>query len=777
MLNKSELKRKFSKEWEKHYKIDFLIDKGFKRKICSNCGKAFWTLDPNRKLCADPPCQAYDFIGNPPTKQRLGYIESWKTIENFFKKNGHKSLRRYPVVCRWYPLYFTIAGIIDFYRLEKGNLVFDFPANPSIVPQSCLRFNDIPNVGVTGRHYTSFVMVQQSSLYDGKQGYWKEKCIELDFDLLTKAFGINPEEIVFIEDAWVGPNAFGPSLEYFVRGLEIGNAVFTEFKQTNSGVQELEQKVIDMGAGLERFSWITQGTPTSYDVAFEPIIRYLKQQTGIEYDRNFFEKYSKLSGTLNMDEVKNMSKAKQTIAQKLGTTVELLEKRVSPLEAIYAIADHTLALTFAITDGMLPSNVGGGYNLRVILRRMLGFMDKFRWNLDLTKICEIHANHLKPIYPELIDHIDDIDKILEVEKKRYSNTKIRTQNIVKRIVENQEPLNEERLIKLYDSEGITPELVKTFVPDLKIPNDFYVKVTETHMKEKKKLKLTQEIDVSGLPPTKIMFYDEPDKYEFDAAILRIINNEWVVLDKTYFYPESGGQKSDIGFIGNAPVLNVQKIGNVVIHKILGSVKEGEYITCRVNKYRRDILKKHHTATHIVNTACREILGQHVWQHGAEKTAEKARLDITHYDTLTEKQVQDIENRANQIVEKKIPIKIEILERGDAEKKYGFRIYQGGAVPEKKLRIVSIGNLDHEACCGLHCNNTSEVGFISIFKTKRIQDGIVRLEFASGEVALKQLKEKEKILKEVTKKLGVKEDDVPKKVQELFNTWKMLRKKK
>ena len=263
----------------------------------------------------------------------------------------------------------------------------------------------------------------------------------------------------------------------------------------------------------------------------------------------------------------------------------------------------------------------------------------------------------------------------------------------------------------------------------------------------------------------------------DSAILRIINNEWVVLDKTYFYPESGGQKSDIGFIGNAPVLNVQKIGNVVIHKVLGSVKEGEYITCRVNKYRRDILKKHHTATHIINTACREILGQHVWQHGAEKTAEKARLDITHYDTLTEKQVQDIENRANQIVEKKIPIKIEILERGDAEKKYGFRIYQGGAVPEKKLRIVSIGNLDHEACCGLHCNNTSEVGFISIFKTKRIQDGIVRLEFASGEVALKQLKEKEKILKEVTKKLGVKEDDVPKKVQELFNTWKMLRKKK
>lgn len=478
-----------------------------------------------------------------------------------------------------------------------------------------------------------------------------------------------------------------------------------------------------------------------------------------------------------MDEVKNMTKAKQIIAQKLGTTVELLEKKVRPLEAIYAISDHTLALTFAISDGMLPSNVGGGYNLRVILRRALGFMDEFRWNLDLAKICELHANHLKPIYPELLEHIDNINEILEVEKKRYSNTKMRTQNIVKRIVENQEPLDEDRLVKLYDSEGITPELVKNFVPDLKIPNNFYVKVTESHMKEKKKLELRQEIDVSGLPPTEIMFYDEPNKYEFDAAVLRIIDNEWVVLDKTYFYAESGGQKSDIGFIGNAPVLNVQKVGNVIVHKVLGNVKEGEYIKCRVNQYRRETLKRHHSATHIINAACREILGQHVWQHGAEKSAEKARLDITHYDTLTEKQLQDIENRANQIVEKKIPIKTEILERGEAEKKYGFRIYQGGAVPEKRLRIVSIGNLDHEACGGLHCNNTSEVGFISIFRTKRIQDGVVRLEFASGEVALKQLKEKEKILKEVAKKLGVKEDKVPDKVKELFETWKALRKKK
>ena len=174
---------------------------------------------------------------------------------------------------------------------------------------------------------------------------------------------------------------------------------------------------------------------------------------------------------------------------------------------------------------------------------------------------------------------------------------------------------------------------------------------------------------------------------------------------------------------------------------------------------------------------REVLGKHVWQNGAEKTAEKARLDITHYETLTDKQIRQIEEKANQIVNKKLQVKTEILLRGEAEKKYGFRIYQGGAVPKKELRIVSVGSIDSEACGGLHTNDTSEVGFISIFKTKRIQDGIIRLEFAAGDVAMKQLQEKEKLLKEISKQLGVSEDKVPEKVKELFDTWKTMRKKK
>jgi len=772
---KEKLRLKFREDWKKYYRVQFLVDQGFVRKVCQKCGKVFWTLDQEREHCPDQPCQFYEFLGDPPTNKRFDYVQSWKVIEDFFKKHGHTSIRRYPVVCRWRPdLFFTIASIIDFQRLGKNGVSFQFPANPLIVPQFCLRFNDIPNVGITGKHYTCFCMIGQHSLYDGKQGYWKDRCVELDFRLLSRPFGIKPEEIIFVEDLWVGPGAFGPSLEYFVRGLEIGNAVFTEFKSINSNVKTMEEKVIDMGAGLERFAWITQGTPTSYDVIFEPILRYLKKQTGIKYDVEFFLRYSRLAGTLNMDEVKNIKRVKAGIANNLGVTTELLDKKIKILEAMYAISDHTMALTFAITDGLLPSNVGGGYNLRIILRRALGFIDDFRWNIDLTDICELHARHLRLMCPELSEHLDDIQKILDIEKRRFHETKLRTERIVKSIVDRGEEINEEKLIKLYDSEGITPGLVQDYVPDLKIPDDFYVKVTERHMGEKKIL-IEEPIDVSGLPPTEYLLYDNPKITEFKAKVLKMIDDKYVVLDKTYFYAEGGGQKSDVGFIGDAPVSDVQKVGDVVLHRIIGKLEEGKIVDCKINEYKRDILRKHHTGAHIINVAARQVLGNHVWQHGAEKSSEKARLDITHYETLIDEQTEKIEEKGNEIIRKNIPVKIEYLLRPEAEKKYGFRIYQGGVVPEDKLRIVSIGNIDHEACGGIHCEKTGDVGSILILKTKRIQDGIVRIEFTVGPLALKYLREKENLLKETANLLKVKEEKVPEAVKDLFERWKQKRK--
>jgi alanyl-tRNA synthetase len=772
-VTKKDLIKQFQKNPDRYWHVALFDELGFERKRCKNCGNFFWTLS-EQTTCNDSSCRPFDFIGNPPTKKSLSYLETWKVIENFFVKHNHAPLKRYPVICRWFPLYFTIAGIVNFYRLKDGELSFEFPANPSILAQPCLRFNDIVNTGLNSKSYTCFFMIQQSSLYNGKEGYWKDECIRLDFDLLTKVFGIKPEEIVFIEDAWLGPSAFGSSLEYHVQGLELGNAVFTEFVGTVDNYKEMKEKIIDMGAGLERFAWITQGTPTSYDVTFEPVLRYLRKQTGIKYDVDFFTKYARLSGSLTLDEVKNIRKAKERVANELGVTVEILDKNVKPLQALYSICDHTLALTFAISDGGIPSNVAGGYNLRVILRRALSFIDEFRWDIDLFDVCTLHARHLRPLHPELSEHLDDIQKILDIEKKRFHETKLRTKRIVEAIVQKGEEIDEEKLIKLYDSEGITPELVQEYVPDLKVPADFYTKVTEKHMSERK-VTVEEPIDVAGLPPTELLFYEDPKKMEFQAKVLRMIEDKYVVLDKTYFYPEGGGQKSDVGFIEDFPVSHVRKVGSVVVHRILGKLKEGQTVNCRINEYRRSILTKHHTATHIINTAAREVLGDHVWQHGSEKTSEKARLDITHYENLNEKEIEKIEERANEIVRKNLPVKIEWLPRSEAEKKYGFRIYQGGPVPSDKLRIVSIGNIDHEACGGTHCERTGEVGFITILKTKRIQDGVNRIEFTVGPVALKHLKEKESILKETAKLLKVKEEKVPEAVRELFERWKSKRK--
>src|SRR5271169_917091 len=152
---KALLQEKFSKDYEKYYLVDLFKRKGYVRKKCESCGKHFWTLKPEKTTCDDQPCAPYSFIGDPPTTKKFDYVSGWKTIEDFFVRNGHTSVPRYPVVSRWRPdLYFTVASIIDFQRIEGGKVIFELPSNPLVVPQMCLRFNDIPSVGASGKHYT-----------------------------------------------------------------------------------------------------------------------------------------------------------------------------------------------------------------------------------------------------------------------------------------------------------------------------------------------------------------------------------------------------------------------------------------------------------------------------------------------------------------------------------------------------------------------------------------------------------------------------------------------
>jgi len=740
-LDKNQILKEFSSDPDKYYNVKLFQEQGFVRKSCSKCGRFFWTLDANRTLCPDDGIDTYSFIGEPPTSKRFDYTQAWKQVEEFFVKNNHTSVSRYPVVCRWRDdLYFTIASIVDFQRIMGSKVVFEFPANPLVVPQTCLRFKDLENVGVTGRHFSSFCMIGQHSV-PNNQGYWKDECVDLDYRLLTDQFGIKKEEVVFVEDVWAGGGSFGPSLEYFVRGLELGNAVFTEFQGELGQHTTLDQRVIDMGAGLERFAWITMGTPTAYDCCFGPINEKLFNTIGIDSDSEVLRKYF-TEIAKEIDHYDDLNEVRRLAIKNAGITDSQLTKMITPMEGMYLIADHLRTLIFAITDGALPSNVGGGYNLRMMLRRINATISKLNLKLDIDDLIDSHIDYLKDTYPELDEKREDVKQILKIESARYEDSKVHMKKKAEKIREKGTPTVDE-LITFYESDGITPEYLKEVDAIAEIPSSFYSKLSDLHQSEKKKP--ITELPLEQLTETEALFYKD-DPMEFEAKVIKVFDDQ-VVLDKTSFYARGGGQEPDHGSIAGFEVIDVDKHADIIVHKLKGGIpNEGDTVQCKVDVTRRSNITKNHTSTHIINTSARSVLGSWVWQHSAFKDDDHARLDITHHSSLNDEQVKQIEDAANKMVKDNYPVKIEYFDRGTAEQQYGFRIYQGGVVPVKSVRIVSIEDKDIEACGGTHVKKTGDIELIKITKTKRIQDGVVRLEFVSGPNAFDYVKEQEEVSK-------------------------------
>ncbi|MCK5026738.1 MAG: alanine--tRNA ligase, partial [Nanoarchaeota archaeon] len=498
----------------------------------------------------------------------------------------------------------------------------------------------------------------------------------------------------------------------------------------------------------------------------------------------FMKKYAPYAGILNLDEVDDIDKAWQIVADKVGTDVKTLKEKIEPMTGIFSIAEHARSLLFALNDGALPSNVGGGYNLRVLIRRALSFIDKFRWDIQLAEVCRWHAESLKPLFPELMENLKEIEKILEVERSKYEATKQKIEAIVSRLLEKDVMIDEDKLIELYDSEGINPGLIaeeaKKLGKKIEIPDNFFGKVAERHEKKEQEHATIKEdnLDLKEIEETEAMYYKDYDTTEFTAKVLKIIEKN-IILDKTLFYPTSGGQMHDKGTINGLEVVDVFKQGAVIVHVIKEDAlfKEGEEIEGILDFDRRKQLAQHHSAAHIVNAAAKRVLGNHINQAGAKKTEEKAHLDITHYQSVTQDEQQAIEDQANKIVEEKLPIYKTFMPRRKAEDKYGMRLYQGGAVPGKEIRVVEIPEVDVEACGGTHLNNTSEVGIIRIIKTTKVQDGIVRIVFTAGKATENLSSQEGEVLDKVAKLLNCDADQVPARVEELFSLWKKIVKKK
>jgi alanyl-tRNA synthetase len=792
---------------DEEYEIEFFKEHEFIRKKCEKCGSHFWTRDKERRICGDAPCEIYSFIGKPLFKERSPN-EIRELFLSFFEQRSHTRMKRYPVVARWRDdIYLNIASISNYQPFVTSGKVPP-PANPLVISQPCIRLEDLESIGKSGRHLTAFEMMGHHAFNKrgGEELYWKNETVKY-CDEFLRQFGVDRERVAYKEAPWVGGGNAGPCLEVIIGGLELATLVFMDLELSPLGeisikgqqYRKMDTYIVDTGYGLERFVWASKGTPTVYDAMFPSIIKELVDAAGIEHP---LEKYpeiiiehARLAGALKRGE----------IAKKLNISPEYLKTILEPIETIYTVADHTKCLAFMLADGIVPSNAKEGYLARLVLRRAFRMLKSLGIEIPLEELILLQIKILRDSFPDLEHAVDRIGEIVSLEKGRYDETLLKGERIIrqdiKRWTEDKPKsltVGTDRLIYYYDTHGLPPEFVNEVVssmPELKaginvkvdIPENFYSLVAREHGEERK-----EEIEpfvenlkekTKTIPATRKLYYEEPSAVDFEATVLDSIDG-FVILNKTLFFPEGGGQPADTGFLTLVPkdenrvkVVDVQEVEGVLLHKIEnGGISKGATVSGHIDTGRRNAHKKHHSATHIVIYAARKVLGDHIWQAGAQKGEKRARIDITHFKRISDAERREIEMLANKMVMENKEIKASFMDRNEAEQRYGFRIYQGGVPIGEKIRIVRIGaDEDVQACAGTHFSRTGEVGPIKILRTERIQDGIERIEYAAGEAAVEEIQAQEELIRKSASVLKVPPEKLPSVVERFFEEWKQLRK--
>jgi alanyl-tRNA synthetase len=788
---------------ESEYQLDYFEEEGFHRLECSECGAAFWTLDESRSTCGEPPCETYSFIGDPGFDDEFTLEEMREQFLSFFEEHGHGRVDPYPVAAnRWRDdVLLTQASIYDFQpHVTSGRS--PPPANPLAVSQPCIRMQDIDNVGKTGRHTMAFEMMGHHAFnadegtdyaYEGEV-YWKDQCVEYCMDLLAE-MGVDREDVTLIEDPWVGGGNAGPAFEVIHRGLELATLVFMQMELDPEGEYEMkdgntysmmDRRVVDTGYGLERWTWMSQGTPTVYEAIYPEMIDFLKDNAGIEYtdeEMEVINEAAMLSGSLDIDDVEDVEAARGEIADELGVDVSRLRELVEPLETIYAIADHCRTLSYMLGDEIVPSNVGTGYLARMVLRRTKRLADTVGVDAPLDELVDMQAERLG------YENRDTIRDMVRTEVEKYRETlergSRRVEGLAEEYAERGEAIPVEELIELYDSHGIQPDMVEEIANEygasVEVPDNFYAQVAGRHSDETDEMGAAETIEdterFADLPETDQLYYDDQDRMEFEAMVLDVFEREDgydVVLDQTMFYPEGGGQPADHGTLSGddvtASVSDVQRVDGVIVHRTNKDPGKGDFVRGTIDSRRRRRHMRHHTATHIVGHAARQVLGDHIRQAGAQKSTDSARLDVTHYESVSREQIKEIERVANDIVMENRSVSQEWVDRNDAEESYGFDIYQGGIPEGEQIRLIHAGE-DTQACGGTHVSRTGDIGAIKLLGTERIQDGVVRLTYAAGDAAIEATQQTEDRLYETSEILDVSTADVPETARRFFDEWK------
>jgi len=691
-----------------------------------------------------------------------------KKYLEFFKKKNHKVFASDTLVPDDASLLFTSAGMNQFkpYFLgEKKDIT------RAVSCQKCLRTGDLEKVGKTAHHHTFFEMLGNFSFGD----YFKKEAIEFAWEFITKELNIDEKDLwvsVYKDDdeaysIWKdeigvpeakiiklgensnfwpanapshGPNGpCGPCSEiFFDKGLnvdcqnkecnpdcscgrfvEVWNLVFTEFNRV--GVNELEplpQKNIDTGMGLERMAAVSQGKESNFEIDI-------------------------LAPVFNL--VAKIVDVKKTIDT--PTTVS----------TINAIVDHARAATFAIADGVYPSNEGRGYVIRKIIRRALlkarGLDNKQPF---LFKLPKRFAELMGDTYPEIKQKEDNISKIILSEEEKYFLMIKEGEAQINLIMDEiskaaKKEFSPENVFRLYDTYGLPLEVIKEFAAEKGFSVDerkFEALLKEQQERSRKKSMFDANIFKEGE-------FDLKEKSEFigydnlegKCKILKLFvdNTEkelihkgqqgLVILDKTPFYPESGGQLNDKGKIltknGEFKVDKVFKVADAIIHQgyvVSGEIKKNEAVAS-VNRERRGALARAHTATHLLQAALRQVLGEHVVQQGSLVDEDKFRFDFTHFNRLAGQEIEAVESLVAKFIANADKVKKKELSLDDAKKEGALAFFKDKY--HNDVRMVSISDYSKELCGGTHVNNTSQIEKFAITSESSISSGIRRIEASVG----------------------------------------------
>ena len=790
-------------ELEEEYRLEYFEEEGFERMTCRECGDRFWTLDPDRETCGEPPCATYEFIGDPGFDQEYSLEEIREVFLSFFEERGHERIDPYPVAAnRWRDdVMLTIASITDFQpHVTSGES--PPPANPLVVSQPCIRMEDIDNVGKTGRHTMAFEMgghhafnAEEGSdyAYEGEV-YWKEEAVEYCMDLLAEV-GVDPADVTLIEDVWTGGGNAGPCFEVIYQGLELSTLVFMQFEEDPEGdvefkgetYAEMDRWVVDTGYGIERWTWMSRGTPTVYEAVYPEMIDFLTDNAGLSYDEREAEivrRAATLAGNMDVDEVVNVETAREEIAAHLAVDADELRALLEPLESVYAIADHSRTLAYMLGDEIVPSNVGTGYLARMVLRRTKRLVDDVGVDAPLDELVDMQADRLG------YENRDLVRDIVRTEVEKYRETLDRggrrVEGLAEQYADTGDSIPVAELVELYDSHGIQPDMVEDVAAEygvaVDVPDNFYSVVAGRHAGGEATDEAAEARpyadDLAELPETDRLYYEDQERTEFEAVVLDVFEREDgrydVVLDGTMFYPEGGGQPPDHGTLSTddatVEVSDAQIVDGVVVHTCDGDPGTGEFVRGQIDATRRRRLMRHHTATHIVVHSARQVLGDHVRQAGARKGTESSRIDVSHYDSVSRAEVKAIEHRANDVVRGNAAVTQEWPDRNEAEAEHGFDLYQGGVPTGENIRLIHVDD-DVQACGGTHVARTGDVGAITVLGTERVQDGVVRFTFAAGDAAIQATQDTEDALREAADVLDVAPETVPETAERFFEEWK------